>query len=448
MDTITKKIKITENQLQILINEVMKVGETPREQFIYYIEEIGKPGSITGSGNIEELYKNSMQGALDNYIERMTDDPSIDYTDDDIKELEEEFYNEHLHDSLLNNIEYDKTRNLINVYREISIPKTIDGYYNYLKQHLNGIGLPWAISYDDAKSYDSDFINGDYIIICGKVSPDSINWSYSISISTDVRENELRLLPNQAVEIYKIIPSTPGEPLLVNKSIIVSTGNSNKWESRYSENNHMINGEVLNEINYLITTPNINYVFQETSEPKINNLWNKKTYFNKLGFETTDYYTQKDGVEKLIMRVVVSKNKKSLSKYYKDFLNMRVVRWSNHWSWYIIKDYNLEKDPYDFWSKEQKINIIWGTEQPIGGKYYNLMLNDKWNKNLTKEVYNKNYKREIEDKPSGQKFKVMSGSLFNLKDNQYMAGSYKASNIKDLDIIVEQMCKNDEKLIF
>jgi len=233
MVTTTKKIKITENQLQIVLNEIMKVGKTPYQQFIYYLEEIGKPGRLTGTGNIEEIYRNSMQSALENYIERNTDDPSINYSENDIKELKDEFFNEHSDDFMLRQLEVDKSRNLINVYRALTIPQNNNEYeskkfYKKLQNFLSGTGLSWGMDYESAKAYEGNSFQ-DEIILCGRVSPDSIDWSYTLSIAADVREDELRLLKNKPVEIYKVVTAR-GQILPLKTQLIVSTGNSDKWD--------------------------------------------------------------------------------------------------------------------------------------------------------------------------------------------------------------------------
>jgi len=226
MGTTTKRIKITENQLSMLVNELMKVGDTPREQFLNYLDKIGKPGRLTGTGNIEELYQNAIQGGLSNFIKRNTDDPKVTYTKEDIEDLETEFYDEH--GEILQKISVDKARNLIYVYRGLSLPKQIDNYYEELTKYFDGLGLPWGVDYEAAIPYGGD-LSGDIVTLCGKVSPDSIDWEYTISIAADVKENELRLLKNKPVEIYKIVTSI-GVSLPLKKPIIVSTGNSTKWD--------------------------------------------------------------------------------------------------------------------------------------------------------------------------------------------------------------------------
>jgi hypothetical protein len=224
--TIKKKIIVTENQLKRLVNEVMEVANTSQQQFLNYLYEIGKPGKLTGTGNVDELYKNAIQDGLRNYITRNTDDPAITYTEEDIKELEKEFYDQH--GEIIEKISIDETENLIYVYRGISIPKSNNGYYDNLIQYMNGLGLCWGVNRESAIAHEG-YRDGKTVIICGKVSPDSINWPYSISIATDVKEDELRLLKGRSVEIYKVTYSD-GEELDFNGPIIASTGNSKKWD--------------------------------------------------------------------------------------------------------------------------------------------------------------------------------------------------------------------------
>jgi len=249
-------IKEDRNQLQLPFDNQPQ-GKPNYLHFIDFLESVGKYGTIKGNGDIEKLYENAFDDARDQYVQEYQSYTDIEYEvenrypqdeypeyydengnlNDNAEEIINEIIEEQFEPDVTINLEIDKNRNLIHIYREITLPPLLDytsgenDFYLKLKQQFTGAGIYWSWDKHGTDAYWGSSGGSDNIIMYGLVSPDNVNWIETIRMNGDPTyrdEREIRVFNNASIEIYMIIVDKTKQKLPLQSSIIVPGGNSGR----------------------------------------------------------------------------------------------------------------------------------------------------------------------------------------------------------------------------
>lgn len=267
---------IHEDRRQLTLPFDGKIHKYGYEDFIDYLESIGKYGKLSSCNDFD--YENAFKGrvSLDEVLNE--EDASIcdiiyycglkllrmnNVLEDDIRGYEEMLYNcddpRKLYDycvevltgyHLTEEIIYEVFEELVNdnplgikldvdsdglveIERAIDLENLLEKYGNdeddlYTQIMGNndfsqGLGLCWTWSKGNAESYNG--WKGDEIVIKGRVNPNDIDWHGTVWCNFIIPcEREIRLNENVPVEVDEIIITDLGKKFPLRSSIIVPSG--------------------------------------------------------------------------------------------------------------------------------------------------------------------------------------------------------------------------------
>jgi len=221
------------------------------DHFIDYLENIGKYGELSGSGNAQKLYENALhdgfielkdnhpmwESDMDWFLEDYNPEDYPDYYEEDTHDLTED--GEQAWEDFLWGLYQDRVdvtyqlnqRNLVYIYRAISIPALTstqynanenEDFYEELNRRFNGIGMCWSYEVGGAIPHSGGA--GTTIIVYGLISPDNIDWVRTCALNgSGMDEREIRTQKNIPIEIYQMMTEN-GKKLPLKKSIIVGSG--------------------------------------------------------------------------------------------------------------------------------------------------------------------------------------------------------------------------------
>jgi len=171
------------------------------------------------------------------------------------------------------------------------------------------------------------------------------------------------------------------------------------------------------------------YQFQPISDTNIFQKLNNFTCSSHPKNPEISQYTNKNGDV-----VYYSRQSDSGSKYYQTKLGVptgkkKIIRCSNHYSYYIYPDFIMEDLVTGM---QKKVTCIFGTQRTIPGVglFYTIVLPDKYKKLITQEMvrnaYNKKDKygksHTYPDKKTGDIFVILDTNTLGIKDNIDLCG--------------------------
>lgn len=267
---------IHENRSQLTLPFDGKIHKHGYEDFIDYLESIGKYGKLSSCNDFD--YENVFKGRIKLGDLLKWDDASVcdvlyycciklmkmvNVLDGDIRVMERFEYDcdkpKKIYDYCVSilvdygldvDVIYDSLEELVNdnplgirldvdsdglvkIERAIDLEKLLDKYGNdeddlYTRimgddYYSQGLGLCWTWMSGNAESYNGGC--GDEIVIKGRVNPNDINWEGTVECNFSIPcEMEIRLNENVPVEVDEIIVSKLGKRFPLRNSIVVSSG--------------------------------------------------------------------------------------------------------------------------------------------------------------------------------------------------------------------------------
>jgi len=206
---------------------------------------------------------------------------------------------------------------------------------------------------------------------------------------------------------------------------------------------NIIKGNIIVENNWLQNQNGVNYIFKESVKPKINSNW-KRVVIEKSPYEKINWVELlPNGKETVKIRQVISKDKngKTSSVYYKEYDTGLITRMSNHWSIYILKNYQLKDFPTIM--RDTFVNLIWGPFLSIkANANYNLSLNPLWGDKLISSDVKDIVKKE---KP-GRDFYVLPRNTLKLAEKVTLTGSIMQPKNDRFDLI-EHLIQNENSFV-
>jgi hypothetical protein len=233
------------------------------EHFIDFLENIGRYGQISGSGNVEKLYNYGLDHGFEylknnnptfesdfdsfynhfrpqEYPEYYIDGEESNGHHSDLTDEGLDVWDDFLWDLYQDRVDVRyklNERNLIYIYRAISIPDLTstnysnewfgnpvkyEDYYEQLNRQFYGVGMCW--SYEESGAILHSGGRGTTVIIYGLISPDNIDWIETCALNgSGMDEREIRTKTNVPVEIYQI-KTEDGKKFPLKKTIIVPSG--------------------------------------------------------------------------------------------------------------------------------------------------------------------------------------------------------------------------------
>jgi len=181
--------------------------------------------------SIDKIYDDDLIDNEEDFIYYVSNNYDIDY----INIIDQSYWNEII------DVLYDSENNMINVYREMTIPGSLEELEKRVQEY-DGVGNCWSYDESAAEAHSGDW-SDDYqrVLLIGKVNVSSVDWNttFERSVYTLREEKEIYIDSDETVEIHSIKLYTKQEKLkeIQMKKIeyIAQTYGLDKWEMERKE---------------------------------------------------------------------------------------------------------------------------------------------------------------------------------------------------------------------